>query len=69
MRLLFVATLTLVATSAFADIEEVIVTADFHQTREMDLPESVSVIGRETIKSRAAQHLEEILGNVPNLNL
>jgi hypothetical protein len=55
--------------SAFADdlIEEVIVTGEFRETSVSQLAASVSVLvpGQDGV---SVNHLEEILGGVPNLN-
>ena len=48
-------------------LEEVIVTANFRDNALMNSVGSISVVGRETISERAAQHLEEVLNAVPNV--
>ena len=48
-------------------LEEVIVTANFRENALMNSVGSISVVGRETISERAAQHLEEVLNAVPNV--
>ncbi len=58
----------LITSSARAAMEEVIVTADFYEAEEMSLPESVSILGEDVIRGRTAEHLEDVLGHVPNLN-
>ena len=49
-------------------LEEIIVTGEFRQTDINSLPASVSVIGVDEMRVRAAQHLEDITNLVPNLN-
>ena len=49
-------------------IEEILVTADFRETALETAPGSLSVLSRERIALRGAQHLEEALGMAPNLN-
>lgn len=49
-------------------IPEIIVTADYRRRTINDVPLSLSVIDEDTIVKRNAQHLEDLLGMVPNLN-
>lgn len=49
-------------------LEEVVVTADFRQSPEMRYGASLTVVGDQQIKERAAQHLDEILNVTPNVN-
>jgi iron complex outermembrane recepter protein len=49
-------------------IEEIIVTADFRDRNELSTPTSITVMTEEIIKSRAAQHFEELVNAIPNLN-
>ena len=64
-----IAVLLLLPCAAMAsDIEEIVVTADFRPTNEMTLPQSVSVVTANTIKSRGAQQIEDIINTVPNMN-
>jgi len=49
-------------------LEEVLVTADFRQTRLFDLGVSATVIDAETLKQRAATHLEQARNLAPNVN-
>ena len=51
-----------------APIEEVVVTASFRDTALETAPVSVSVLSADSIKARAAQHLDQALGMAPNLN-
>ncbi len=48
--------------------EEIIVTADFRQAQLLDLSASASVIDAQTIKSRSAVHLDDVLNTAPNVN-
>lgn len=50
------------------DIEEIIVTADFHESRLYDLGVSATLIGADIIEQRDAQHLEQVLNLAPNVN-
>ncbi len=76
-RLLIFLTLTTVTATSVAlpseepseePVEEIVVTADFNEPEEMTLAESVSVLTADVISARGAQHLEDIIGAVPNLN-
>ncbi len=60
----------LAAPVAAADpaLEEVLVTAEFRETRLLDQPGSTSVVNGSQIRDRAAQHLEEVLNLAPNVN-
>ena len=49
-------------------IEEIIVTADFRPRSELDTASSVTVMTEAIIKSRAAQHFEELVNAIPNVN-
>ena len=53
---------------AFAEMDEMIVTADFRNKSEFETPQSVSVLGEEEIDKRAAQHMEDLVNVVPNVN-
>lgn len=49
-------------------LQEVIVTAGFREMSVETYPASLTVVGPESIASRAAQHLDEVLNLVPNVN-
>jgi outer membrane receptor protein involved in Fe transport len=49
-------------------LEEIVVTAKFRDTPLMDAIGSISVVPESTITERAAQHLQDILNAVPNVN-
>jgi iron complex outermembrane recepter protein len=65
--LFLLALLTAVSTHA-EPIEEVVVTAVFRPVDEMAAAASVSVVGAQTMAARAAQHIEDVINTVPNLN-
>jgi outer membrane receptor protein involved in Fe transport len=50
-------------------IEEIVVTADFRESRIEELPVSVSVLDAEVLRATTHQHFEEAIRLVPNLNL
>jgi iron complex outermembrane receptor protein len=52
-----------------AELEEIVVTADFRESAIEDLPVSVTVIDREQLRATTQQHFEEAIRSVPNLNL
>ncbi|MFT5712528.1 MAG: iron complex outermembrane receptor protein [Glaciecola sp.] len=49
-------------------IERIVVTSDFSQRSPDNLASSVVVIGEQLLDLRQAEHLEDIVGIVPNLN-
>ncbi|MDA1299029.1 MAG: TonB-dependent receptor [Proteobacteria bacterium] len=49
-------------------LPEIVVTADYRGTEVVSAPTSISVISEEVVRSRAAQHFEEMLGALPNVN-
>lgn len=65
----------LFTTPAFAadelkiDVSDVIVSADFRPSTAAETPVSLTEIDKETIESRGAQHLEEVLNLAPNVNI
>lgn len=49
-------------------VEEVIVTAEFRDVGLLDTGNSVTVVDSETINRRGAQHLEQVINLIPNMN-
>ena len=63
------ATLLFLTDNAFSDaIPEIIVSADFRKSTTMQTASSLTVISEKTIEARAAQHFEDIINTVPNIN-
>ncbi|MFL2537623.1 MAG: TonB-dependent receptor [Candidatus Azotimanducaceae bacterium] len=63
--------LMLCTTSVFAsdqDLPEVVVSADFHNSEELDTITSITVLSETEKLARGATHLEALLNLVPNLN-
>ncbi|MBL4728621.1 MAG: TonB-dependent receptor [Gammaproteobacteria bacterium] len=56
------------AVAAENSIEEIVVTADFRARSELEMATSVTVVTQAVIKSRSAQHFEELANAIPNLN-
>jgi iron complex outermembrane recepter protein len=57
------------STSASDDvIPEIIVTADFRQSTELKTASSITVLTEEIIRSRSAQHFDDLVNVIPNLN-
>ena len=52
-----------------ADVDEVVVTADFREARIEELPVSVTVLDRNALRASTGQHFEEAIRLIPNLNL
>ena len=50
-------------------LEEIVVTADFRESRLEDLPLSVSVLEKDELEATTQQHFEEAIRRIPNLNL
>src|SRR5262245_23207587 len=50
-------------------LEEIVVTADFRESRLAELPLSVSVLDKAELEATTQQHFEEVIRRVPNLNL
>lgn len=67
-RTLFFASALLASTPLHAQIEEIVVTADFYQTSAMDIASSVTIVDDQMIERRHAEHLEQLLGLAPNVN-
>lgn len=55
-------------TSKAVALDVVTVSADFRDTELQSIPASISVVDATTIDQRNAQHLEEILALIPNVN-
>jgi outer membrane receptor protein involved in Fe transport len=49
-------------------LEEIIVNADYRQSKASDIFSSVNVLDANLIRKKNAQHLEDILFNAPNVN-
>lgn len=56
------------AAAAENTIEEILVTADFRARSELEMATSVTVMTEAVIKSRSAQHFEELANAIPNVN-
>ena len=50
------------------ELPEIVVTAEMRTTQLMETSISTSVMSADTIRQRAAQHLEEVLNIAPNVN-
>ena len=59
---------TVVAAESQAAIEVIEVTSDFRQKDIMSVEGSISVIGREEIAAKNAQHMDEVLNGLANVN-
>ena len=49
-------------------IERIVVTSDFSQRSPDNLASSVAIVSEQLLNVRQAEHLEDIIGIVPNLN-
>lgn len=52
-----------------AKLEEIVVTATKTERDVKDIPASVTVIGKEEIKNTTAQSIDELLGQIPGVNV
>jgi iron complex outermembrane recepter protein len=57
-----------VAPAADDTLEEIVVTASLRSAKVADLPQSVTVLDRDTLQAAGVQHFEDVLGQIPNLN-
>jgi outer membrane receptor protein involved in Fe transport len=63
------ATASRLALAQLEPLEEIVVTADFRESRIEELPVSVTVLDRDELRATTQQHFEEAIRSVPNLNL
>jgi len=56
------------AVSADDTLDEIVVTAGLRATSVAELPQSVTVIDRDTLRDAGVQHFEDVLGLIPDLN-
>jgi outer membrane receptor protein involved in Fe transport len=49
-------------------LEEIVVTASLRSTSMAELPQSVTVLDAETLRSAGVQHLEDVIALIPDLN-
>ncbi|HMD74141.1 MAG TPA: TonB-dependent receptor [Steroidobacteraceae bacterium] len=59
------------AQPALADqgtLEEIVVTASLHASNVAQLPQSVTVLDEQTLRAAGVQHVEDVLGLIPDLN-
>src|SRR5271163_1363581 len=49
-------------------LEEIVVTASLRSTSVAELPESVTVLDRDTLRDAGVQHFEDVLSLIPDLN-
>src|SRR6266436_3160401 len=56
------------AVSAENSVEEIVVTAGLRSSSVAELPQSVTVIDRDTLRAAGVQHFEDVLGLIPDLN-
>jgi outer membrane receptor protein involved in Fe transport len=56
------------AVSADDTLDEIVVTAGLRSSSVAELPQSVTVIDRDTLRDAGVQHFEDVLGLIPDLN-
>jgi outer membrane receptor protein involved in Fe transport len=59
-----------VSTASASDkvIPEILVTADYRQSNELETASSITVMTEEVIRSRSAEHFDDLINAIPNLN-
>lgn len=50
------------------NLQEIVVTATLRASSAMELPQSVTVLDRDTLRGAGVQHFEDVLGLIPDLN-
>jgi iron complex outermembrane recepter protein len=50
------------------ELNEVVITATYQPTAALDVPASVAVLDAATLRDAGQEHLEDVLGLIPNLN-
>ena len=70
--LLFVTATSALAATTSEDsgeaLDEIIVTAGLRSTNIADAPQSVTVLGRDTLQTAGVEHFEDVLDLIPDLN-
>ncbi len=66
--LVFVSTLFAAGASGSEPLPEIVVIGDLREQDELSSTTSVTVVGADDLKSKQAEHLEEALGFLPNVN-
>ena len=56
------------AMAADTTLDEIVVQATLRSIPIADLPESVTVLDRDTVQAAGVQHFQDVLGLIPNLN-
>src|SRR6202167_2399984 len=56
------------AAGADDTLDEIVVTATLRSTSAAELPQSVTVLDRDTLQGAGVQHFEDVLGLIPDLN-
>ena len=65
---IFLLSITVSLSISASTIEEVVVTANLKEKRDIDIASSIFVVSEETIAARGAMHLEDVIHAIPNLN-
>ncbi|MEX2470198.1 MAG: TonB-dependent receptor plug domain-containing protein [Pseudohongiellaceae bacterium] len=50
------------------EIQEIVVTADFRDASQLEIPASLSIVSEAVIRARNAEHLEDVIAGIPNVN-
>lgn len=68
LALLALSGTTAIAQADSETLDEIVVTASLRPTHVADLPQSVTVLDSATLRDAGVQHLEDVLGMIPDLN-
>ena len=68
LLLVFVSTLFAAGASGSEPLPEIVVIGDLREQDELSSTTSVTVVGADDLRSKQAEHLEEALGFLPNVN-
>ena len=68
LLLVFISTLFAAGASGYEPLPEIVVIGDLREQDELSSTTSLTVVGADDLKSKQAEHLEEALGFLPNVN-
>ncbi len=68
LKLLAIAGLAGTAPALAEPLPEIVVTADLRESTTLETASSITVVTEETIEARGAQHFEDVISGLPNVN-
>ncbi len=62
--------LLFIVSGGFAEetLDEIVVTADYRERKDIDIPSSISILNKEFIEKSSTQHFQELILSIPNLS-